>query len=50
VGYLAFDATLTSTQLAGVVLTSLVVLGLPVRPPALVAGPRATPAVADSPA
>ena len=31
VGYFAFDATLTSTQLAGVVLTSLVVLGLPGR-------------------
>ena len=39
VGYLAFDATLTSSQLAGVVLTSLVVLALPVRAPALVAGP-----------
>ncbi|MEK6274942.1 MAG: EamA family transporter [Actinomycetota bacterium] len=48
VGYLAFDATLTSSQLAGVVLTSLVVLGLPVRAPALVAGPRVTPAVANS--
>jgi DME family drug/metabolite transporter len=48
VGYLAFDATLTSSQLAGVVLTSLVVLGLPVRAPALVAAPRVTPAVADS--
>jgi drug/metabolite transporter (DMT)-like permease len=48
VGYLAFDATLTSSQLAGVVLTSLVVLLLPVRGPALVAGPRVTPAVADS--
>jgi len=31
VGYFAFDATLTSTQLAGVALTSLVVLGLPGR-------------------
>ena len=31
VGYFAFDTTLTSTQLAGVVLTSLVVLGLPGR-------------------
>jgi drug/metabolite transporter (DMT)-like permease len=50
VGYLAFDATLTSSQLAGVVLTSLVVLGLPVRAPALVTAPRVTPAVADSPA
>jgi drug/metabolite transporter (DMT)-like permease len=48
VGYLAFDATLTSSQLAGVVLTSLVVLGLPARAPALVAGRRVTPAVADS--
>jgi drug/metabolite transporter (DMT)-like permease len=48
VGYLAFDATLTSTQLAGVVLTSLVVLGLPARAPTLVAGRRVTPAVADS--
>ena len=47
VGYLAFDATLTSSQLAGVVLTSLVVLLLPVRGPALVAGPRVA---ADSPA
>jgi drug/metabolite transporter (DMT)-like permease len=50
VGYLAFDATLTSSQLAGVVLTSLVVLGLPVQAPALVAGPRVARAVADSPA
>jgi len=48
VGYLAFDATLTNSQLAGVVLTSLVVLGLPARAPALVAGPRVTPVVADS--
>lgn len=48
VGYLAFDATLTSTQFAGVVLTSLVVLVLPVRGPALVVGGRITPAVADS--
>ena len=48
VGYLAFDATLTSSQLAGVVLTSLVVLGLPTRAPTLVAAPRVTPAVADS--
>ena len=48
VGYLAFDATLTSSQLAGVVLTSLVVLGLPSRAPTLVAGRRVTPAVADS--
>ena len=50
VGFLAFDATLTSSQLAGVVLTSLVVLGLPVRAPALVARRRVTPTVADSPA
>jgi drug/metabolite transporter (DMT)-like permease len=50
VGYLAFDATLTSSQLAGVVLTSLVVVLLPVRGPALVAGGRVRPAVADSPA
>ena len=49
VGYLAFDATLTSSQFAGVVLTSLVVLALPVRGPTLVAG-RVTPAAADSPA
>jgi drug/metabolite transporter (DMT)-like permease len=48
VGYLAFDATLTSSQLAGVVLTSLVVLLLPARAPALVAAPRVAPAVADS--
>ena len=39
VGYFAFDATLTSTQLAGVVLTSLVVLGLPGRAPRLVREP-----------
>jgi drug/metabolite transporter (DMT)-like permease len=50
VGYLAFDATLTSSQLAGVALTSLVVLALPVRGPTLVAGRRVAPAVADSPA
>jgi drug/metabolite transporter, DME family len=36
VGYLAFDATLTASQFAGVVLTSLVVTLLPVRAPALV--------------
>ena len=36
VGYLAFDATLTSTQVAGVVLTTLVVLLLPRRAPLLV--------------
>ena len=39
VGYFAFDATLTSTQLAGVALTSLVVLGLPGRAPRLVREP-----------
>jgi drug/metabolite transporter (DMT)-like permease len=50
VGYLAFDATLTGSQLAGVVLTSLVVLGLPARAPALVGEQRSTPAVANSPA
>jgi len=48
VGYLAFDATLTSTQLAGVVLTSLVVLLLPRRAPVLVADPgHPVPALAD---
>ena len=36
VGYFAFDATLTSTQVLGVVLTSLVVLLLPRRAPTLV--------------
>lgn len=36
VGYFAFDTTLTSSQLAGVVVTSLVVLLLPARAPALV--------------
>jgi drug/metabolite transporter, DME family len=36
VGYLAFDATLTASQLAGVVLTSLVVTLLPVRAPTLI--------------
>ena len=39
VGYFAFEATLTSTQLAGVVLTSLVVIGLPTRAPVLVDDP-----------
>jgi len=48
VGFLAFDATLTSSQLAGVVLTSLVVLLLPVRGPALVAERKARPVVADT--
>src|SRR5262245_22733724 len=36
VGYFAFDATLTRTQVAGVALTSLVVLLLPRRAPVLV--------------
>lgn len=36
VGYLAFDETLSGSQLAGVALTSLVVTLLPVRGPALV--------------
>ena len=36
VGYLAFDETLTGSQLAGVALTSLVVTLLPVRAPTLV--------------
>ncbi len=48
VGYLAFDATLTSSQFAGLVLTSLVVLLLPVRGPTLVADPKARPVVADT--
>ena len=39
VGYFVFDARLTSTQLAGVVLTSLVVIGLPTRAPVLVDDP-----------
>ena len=50
VGYFAFDATLTSTQLAGVALTSLVVL----LPPAARAGARrragAAARAAESPA
>ena len=50
VGYLAFDATLTSTQLAGVALTSLVVLLLPRRGPALVAERPPQPVPAESPA
>ncbi len=50
VGFLAFDATLTSSQLAGVALTSFVVLLLPRRGPALVAEPKAQPIVAPSPA
>jgi len=50
VGYLAFDATLTSTQLAGVALTSLVVLLLPRRGPALVAERTPQPVPAESPA
>lgn len=36
VGYLAFDKTLTASQLLGVALTSFVVMLLPVRAPALV--------------
>ncbi len=48
VGYLAFDATLTSSQLAGVALTSIVVLLLPVRGPSLVAERKARPGVADT--
>jgi drug/metabolite transporter (DMT)-like permease len=36
VGYFAFDTTLTTSQLAGVALTSFVVMLLPVRAPALV--------------
>jgi drug/metabolite transporter (DMT)-like permease len=48
VGYFAFDATLTGTQLAGVALTSLVVLGLPTRAPALVKDrPHTVPAYAS---
>jgi drug/metabolite transporter (DMT)-like permease len=39
VGYFAFDTTLTATQLAGVALTSLVVLGLPRRARVLVSEP-----------
>jgi drug/metabolite transporter, DME family len=47
VGYLAFDATLTASQFAGVALTSLVVLRLPVRAPMLVADePRPVPSAA----
>jgi DME family drug/metabolite transporter len=45
VGYLAFDATLTASQLAGVVLTSLVVTVLPVRAPTLVE-PQTVPSAA----
>ena len=45
VGYLAFDATLTASQLAGVVLTSLVVTLLPVRAPTLVE-PQTVPSAA----
>jgi len=48
VGYFAFDATLTATQVAGVALTSLVVLVLPRRGPALVAAPETAPAYAGS--
>jgi drug/metabolite transporter (DMT)-like permease len=48
VGYFAFDATLTGTQVVGVAVTSLVVLVLPRRGPALVAAPEARPAYAGS--
>lgn len=48
VGYFAFDATLTGTQLAGVALTSLVVLLLPRRGPTLVAAPQTSPVYAGS--
>jgi drug/metabolite transporter (DMT)-like permease len=50
VGYLAFDATLTSSQLVGVALTSSVVLVLPRRAPVLVDDRKAHPVVAESPA
>jgi drug/metabolite transporter (DMT)-like permease len=45
VGYLAFDSTLTSSQFAGLALTSFVVLLLPARGPALVKA-RSVPSVA----
>jgi DME family drug/metabolite transporter len=45
VGYFAFDATLTASQLAGVALTSFVVMLLPVRAPTLVEA-RAVPSAA----
>ena len=45
VGYLAFDATLTGSQFAGVALTSLVVMLLPVRAPKLVE-PQPVPSAA----
>jgi drug/metabolite transporter, DME family len=45
VGYLAFDATLTASQLAGVALTSFVVMLLPARAPTLVE-PRPVPSAA----
>jgi drug/metabolite transporter (DMT)-like permease len=48
VGYFAFDATLSSTQVLGVALTSLVVLLLPGRGPALVVEPKPQPAYASS--
>jgi drug/metabolite transporter (DMT)-like permease len=47
VGFLAFDATLTSTQFAGVALTSFVVLRLPARGPALVVERKGRPVGAD---
>jgi drug/metabolite transporter (DMT)-like permease len=50
VGYLAFDATLTGSQLVGVALTSAVVLMLPRRAPVLVDDRKAHPVVAESPA
>ena len=49
VGYLAFDATLTSSQLAGVVLTSLVVLLLPGPGPGARRQPRARPSSPTAP-
>ena len=45
VGYLAFGKTLTASQLAGVALTSFVVMLLPVRAPTLVE-PRPVPSAA----
>jgi drug/metabolite transporter (DMT)-like permease len=45
VGYLAFDETLTASQLAGVALTSFVVMLLPARAPTLVE-PQPVPSAA----
>jgi drug/metabolite transporter (DMT)-like permease len=45
VGYLAFDTTLTTSQFAGVAVTSLVVMLLPVRAPTLVE-PQPVPSAA----